>query len=241
MKRMIRKILNFLHLDLTKNLKYDRFTKNIIESVIHPESNCIDVGSHKGEILDLIIEHAPNGKHFAFEPIPHLYESLKRNYSKVCIYPYALSNTESQMEFNYVKNAPAYSGLKERKYASSNPYIQKIKVEVRRLDDIIPYDFKIDFLKIDVEGGEYGVLLGAKNILLNSKPVVLFEFGLGASDFYNIKPIDLYSYLESLNYQIFTLNNYLHKNEPLSLQKLEDVYISNEEYYFVAESKTKNK
>lgn len=69
-KDTIRKGLNALHLDLTKNLKYDRLTKEVIARSLKNNSNAIDAGCHKGEILDLILKHAPNGKHFAFEPIP---------------------------------------------------------------------------------------------------------------------------------------------------------------------------
>jgi FkbM family methyltransferase len=213
----------------------------IIENATHSNSNCIDVGCHKGEILDLFIDFAPEGKHYAFEPIPSLFDFLKNKYLNVNVFPFALSDTEGQMEFNYVKDAPAYSGLKERKYTNSNPDIEKIEVEVKRLDDIIPVDFKIDILKIDVEGGEYGVLQGAKNTIIKSKPLLIFEFGIGASDFYNTKPKDLYSFLNNLDYRIYTLQNYLQSNEPLNLHQLEETYLSNDDYYFVAVSKNKNK
>ncbi|MFZ4614492.1 MAG: hypothetical protein ACOYNH_12510 [Bacteroidia bacterium] len=95
LKDIARKTLNFLHLDLTKNLEYDRLTKKIIKQVVRTNSNCIDVGCHKGEILDEIISSAPNAYHFAFEPIPLFFENLKtkyNNYNNITFLPFALAS-----------------------------------------------------------------------------------------------------------------------------------------------------
>ena len=77
-KDLIRKILKILHFDLTKNQQYDRATQQIMKRVIRSNSNCIDVGCHKGEMLDLMLKYAPKGNHFAFEPIPDYYKQLKQ-------------------------------------------------------------------------------------------------------------------------------------------------------------------
>ena len=69
MKDIIKSLLHFFKLDLTKNIQYDRLTALILEQVIKQDSNCIDIGCHKGEILEVMIKHAPKGSHFAFEPI----------------------------------------------------------------------------------------------------------------------------------------------------------------------------
>ena len=46
-----------------------------------------------------------------------------------------------------------------------------------RLDDYCEFHNikKIDFLKIDVEGFEHGVLLGAENIIKTRQPVIYYE------------------------------------------------------------------
>ena len=76
-KDTLREVLIFLHLDLTKNLKYDRLTKKILKKYLKKEYNCIDIGCHKGEILELMMHFSPEGKHYAFEPIPYLCKELK--------------------------------------------------------------------------------------------------------------------------------------------------------------------
>lgn len=235
-KNTIRLTLNFLHLDLTKNLEYDRLTKAIMKSVIKEDSNCIDVGCHKGEILDAILNLSTNGQHFAFEPIPYLFENLKAKYKEqVTIFPYALSDKEGQSTFQLVKNAPAYSGINRRKYAVDKPDIEEIQVELKQLDSLIPTDTKIDFIKIDVEGGEFDVLKGAKSMLKKNQPIIVFEFGLGASEFYGTKPLDIYQYLTSeIGLKISTLKSFIHKGASMDLPEFEQVFNSNKEYYFIA-------
>lgn len=236
LKNFIRKALIFLHLDITQNLKYDRLTNLIIRRVVGPTTNCIDVGCHKGEILDLILHQAPTAKHFAFEPIPYLFASLQKKYTnQASLYPYALSNQNGQTTFNVVKNAPAYSGLNKRQYAVANPDIEEITVEVRTLDSLIPQDITIHFIKIDVEGGEFGVLKGAEQLLKRCKPTILFECGLGASNFYGTNPTELYQYLtQTIGLQVYTLQAFTNQAQALTQQAFTAHYNNNTEYYFVA-------
>jgi FkbM family methyltransferase len=239
-KDIARKTLNFLHLDLTKNLEYDRITKKIIKSVVKPNSNCIDVGCHKGEILDEIISSAPNAFHFAFEPIPAFFDNLKikyLNYPTITFYPFALADKNGNSTFNYVKNAPAYSGLNKRQYAHKQPDIQEINVEIKRLDDLIPKDIKIDFIKIDVEGAELGVLNGAINCINKNKPVIIFESGIGASDYYGTTPENVFDFFDKkVSMKISLLNEFL-ENKFLSKESFIDVYNKKCEYSFVANKK----
>ena len=235
-KSCLRSLLIFFHLDISKNIEYDRLTEAIMKRVIKRDSNCIDVGCHKGEILDSILKCAPMGKHFAFEPIPYLFTHLENKFkNKAIIYPYALSDKSGASSFQLVKNAPAYSGINKRKYDISNPEIEEIKVELRTLDEIIPSDTKINFIKIDVEGGEFGVLKGAENLLKKDQPTVIFECGLGASDYYNTDPILLYNFItQTIGLKIYTLRAFIKNNQPLTANDFEHYYQKNTEYYFIA-------
>jgi len=236
LKDLIRNTLMFFHLDLTQNLKYDRLTKLIIEGQIRDNFNCIDIGAHKGEILRLLLKQSPSGKHYAFEPIPYLYNDLvKSNYRNVTVLPYALADSNGETTFQLVKNAPAYSGIKKRKYAVENPQIEEIMVGLRSLDSLIPQEEKIDFIKIDVEGAELGVLKGGVNTLKKNKPLILFECGKGASDYYGTSPLDIYKLItEEIGLKIYTLQSYVKKTSSLTLSGFEQCYETNSEYYFVA-------
>jgi len=203
---------------------------------VNQKSVCIDVGCHKGEILDLILKESPNMKHYGFEPIPVLYNNLATKYNNLAhIYNCALSDSQGETTFNYVKNAPAYSGIKQRKYAVENPDIETLHVKLERLDDIIPEAEKIDLIKIDVEGGEFNVLKGAVKLIQKNKPYIIFETGLGASEFYGTKPDELYDFFESvLQSKIYTLQKWIDDKSHLSKEEFLKLYNTNSEYYFIA-------
>lgn len=234
-KSLIRKMLIFMRLDITINLKHDRYTKVILKRILKPDSNCIDIGCHKGEILDTILKYSPNGKHYAFEPIPYLYEKIQNEFGKYAeIYPYALSKDSGHTTFNYVENAPAYSGILQRRYDISDPIIKEITVQKRILDEIVPDTYKVDFMKIDVEGGEYDVLLGAKKLLARSNPLILIEFGLGSSEFYGVTPEAMYNLMvRGLRYKINTLKRFKDGSTELFEADFLEMYNSNSDYYFV--------
>ncbi|MFM7401390.1 MAG: FkbM family methyltransferase, partial [Bacteroidota bacterium] len=117
MKELIKKALKSLPFDFTLNQRYDRLTRKVIKSVCRPDSHCIDVGCHKGEILDLLIAAAPRGVHYGFEPIPDLFDKLKQKYgtdNRCHILDIALSDNKGTASFNYVVSNPSYSGLQKR-------------------------------------------------------------------------------------------------------------------------------
>jgi FkbM family methyltransferase len=236
LKDILRKILIFCHLDITKNLQYDRLTKVIMRQCIRNNYNGVDIGCHKGEILDLMLKFSPEGKHYAFEPIPYLFEVLKKKYENIAqIFPYALSDTNGFSTFQLVKNAPAYSGIKRRHYDIENPEIEEIEVELKTLDEVVAPNEQIHFIKIDVEGGEFGVLKGAKKLLMKNKPTVLFECGKGACDYYGTDPLELYDFITNeIGLKIYTLKAFIKNKLPLTKVEFDTCFNTNSEYYFVA-------
>lgn len=231
MKELLRNIFLNLRLDVTKNIKYDRLTREVIKKAVREGDVCVDVGCHKGEILDLFIQQS-NANHIGFEPIPSFYNNLKKKYPNHQIYNFALSNKEGETTFQYVKNAPAYSGLKNRVYATKNPDIEEIHVAVKTLDQLIKSP--VSFLKIDVEGAELLVLEGAEQTINNYLPFILFECGLGASEFYETTPQNVFDFFDSKNYHLFLLEDWLKNKSFLSREAFIQTYQSNCEYYFFA-------
>jgi FkbM family methyltransferase len=236
-KKAIKYIMFVLHIDATQNQKYDRQTLEIMRRVIKNNSNCIDVGCHKGEMLDTILELAPNGQHYAFEPIPYLFETLTDKYANkpVLVSQVALSEEKGKASFNIVKNAPAYSGFRQRQYDVSVPEIEEVTVTTDALDNIIPANINIDFVKIDVEGAEFGVLKGSVNTLKRCKPTMVFEFGMGASDYYETKPEMVYYLIaKDCGLKINTLKDWLNNSTELTFERFCEIYDNNLEYYFIA-------
>src|SRR5256885_430578 len=91
------------------------------------DSNCIDVGSHEGRVLRDIVRYAPNGRHLAYEPLPRFFAKLTQDFPGVEVRNIALSNSSGSSAYTSVRNLPAYSGLRRRKYPRK-PDIEIISV-----------------------------------------------------------------------------------------------------------------
>ena len=236
MKEIIKRIIKKIPIAFTQNQRYDAQTKQIINRVCKRDSNCIDIGCHAGEVLDIIRKAAPEGKHFGFEPLPHLYNALKTKYKNTsCIISdVALSNVTGVTTFNYVISNPAYSGLKKRKYDRAGELDTTIDVVTEKLDDVIPTETKIDFIKIDVEGGEYLVLEGAIKCLKKNKPIVIFEFGSSAWEIYKTSPAQLFNLLTGCGLKVSLMARWLKNENAFSLKEFEEECYSERNYYFIA-------
>lgn len=172
----------------------------------------IDIGAHIGRhAIPLAKKIGPAGLLYAFEPIPLIRNRLNENIyasglNNVVVLPFALSTKREVADFTYVPNLPEESGLKERRIYNDIPSeFQKIKVGVFQLDDLIPLGSKVSFLKIDVEGGELDVFLGASNLLESSRPIVAFECGAASFLGYHEAPDRIFDIFDALGYQIFAI------------------------------------
>jgi FkbM family methyltransferase len=242
MKKAIVHLAKQLHrlspIAFTKNEQYDKLTKQILKAVCTPNSICIDVGAHDGKILQLMMKAAPQAQHYAFEPIPELFQGLKQTFSKnTKVYCIALSDKKETTSFNLVLTDLAYSGLNKRAYDKKEKDTS-IFVETELLDAIIPHDEKISLIKIDVEGAELLVLKGAVKTIQQSKPILLFEFGKAGADAYNYDDGIMFQFIsETLQYHIYTLKDWLQNKTPLTQQDFSSHFKNGSEFFFVAAAK----
>ena len=237
MREFLKKIVHVWPWPLTLNERYDRQTKAVIKKVLKSDSLCIDVGCFKGEILQAMIDSAPNVHHKAVEPVPQQYVFLKEQFgNKADIFPYALGNENKQTTFHHVVSNPTYSGLQQRQYKGEET-INEIAVEVRKMDDVIGQDTPITLIKIDVEGGEHDVMQGAVAILNKWHPYLIFEHGIGGADKYGVKPSDVYDLLvNTLGYRICLMGDYLKKEttEGFTRAAFEEQFWKGTDCYFLA-------
>jgi len=216
-------------------MDYDTLTVEIMETILKTNSNCIDIGAHTGQFTDEMLRIAPQGVHYAFEPLPDLYQNLIRKYGdKINLFDIALSDKTGEVSFKHVVTNPGFSGFRERRYDRPNETVKDIIVKTNRLDAIVPVDTKIDFIKIDVEGAELQVLKGATSLLKKEQPLIVFEHGLGAADYYGTTPYDIWELLhDEIGLEINTLINYLNNEKSLKHEEFKSLY-DNGEYYFMA-------
>ena len=217
-----------------RNASYDRQTIEVMFKVLRQKSNCIDVGAHCGDILQHMISISPRGRHFAFEPLPHVSQKLLEKFPRVVVHQAAVSDSSGESEFQFVENDPGYSGLRLRLYDRPDPKITTIRVRMVTLDETIPSTDKIAFIKIDVEGGELDVMKGAIETIRRGKPVIVFEASSRSTGQYGVKPDDLYSFVtETLSYELSTMQRWLNRRGAYTREEFHKNWNQGPEYYFI--------
>jgi len=221
-----------------RNADYDRQTVEVMFRVLRRNSCCVDVGAHAGDILRHMTDICPRGTHYAFEPLPQMSEVLRQRFPSVNVYQAAVSDKQGESEFQFVENDPGYSGLRRREYDRPDPKITTIRVRVVTLDEIIPRDQKIDFIKVDVEGGEFHVIKGGIETIRLGRPVIVFEASSRSTGLYGVKPDDIYLFAtETLGYELSTMNRWLRRETPITRIEFDSNWHNGPEYYFIATPK----
>lgn len=212
-------------------MRDNRFMEQIIAYVLKEGSNCIDVGSFRGDFLRHFLRFAPAGQHYAFEPIPDLAENLRKTFSNVRVRETALSNAEGKTSFHHVVSNPGYSGLRRRTFDRAHEDVEIIEVTTEKLDNVLPLGFRVDLMKVDVEGGELQVFQGALRILKESQPHIIFEHGLGAADHYGTTPQMVFELLvDQCGLRLFRLDG----SSALTLDEFVSIYERNSAWNFLA-------
>ena len=166
---------------------------------------CVDVGAHTGEWLNYFTALSPKGRHVAFEPLPHLIPGLRARFPDCVIHQAAVADATGVADFHHVVNDPGWSGLLKQGGYFVAPQFESILVDLVRLDDVLAQAARIDFIKVDVEGGELGVLAGGLQTLERFQPIVYFEHA--RIHFLNYGEISapLYELLSGVGYSVLSL------------------------------------
>lgn len=219
----------------SKSSLYDAQTIAIMRRVLRPDSTAIDVGAFEGGMLRHMFRFAPRGRHFAFEPLPEKFEHLRKAFPHARLFPYALGEDPGMAKFHHVVAYPALSGLRRRETQVKGLMIAEIEVKIATLDQVLPDDVPIHFVKIDVEGGELGVIRGGIQTLRRHRPVTVFECGLGGADYFGVQPATIFDALtEGAGLSVSLLGSWLEGEQPLSRQAFIEQFEGSLNYYFVA-------
>jgi FkbM family methyltransferase len=191
----------------------------LLAAELRADSNCLDIGSYRGDVLREMVRRAPLGHHIAWEPLPYMASALRRRFPTVEIREAAVSDHVGRAEFSNVRSRPTYSGLRLRPDAPSRD-VQSINVRTETVDGVLPMDFVPHLVKIDVEGALVQVLSGALNMLTQHRPIVLFEYGHLARQTYGTTFDDVYQLLhDECRLGIYDLYGY----GPLEVAQLEEI------------------
>lgn len=159
--------------------------KYVIEKFIKQADKpiIIDVGAHYGDSAILAKSLNSSAIIHSFEPNPSTFLLLKKNSKKYNFYAYSygLGNKNGSIilyDLLSQKNSPYASTYKSIFKSVHHSEVSKYKAKIITLDSFCSSVLNgktIDLLKIDVEGNEYNVLLGAKK-MINSGNVKLIQF-----------------------------------------------------------------
>jgi FkbM family methyltransferase len=202
------------HPELAEIYAEPRRIEAAMRRLITLDANCIDVGCHIGSTLSLIVKLAPQGKHTAFEPLPQKAAWLRRKFPEVDVRQMALSNVAGTVDFTENLDRPGFSGL--RQSVGSRDRVRHLAVACDRLDHVLHPDYRVDFLKLDVEGAEQLVLEGASAVLRRNRPAIVFESGPGGADQFGLTRHGLYSLLvDRFAYHVYFLKGFLEGKDPI--------------------------
>jgi FkbM family methyltransferase len=163
-----------------------------------------DVGENRGDFTAEWLEKFPNTEVYGFEPIPEIYEISKKRFEnddRVNIYNFGLSDESGKKYFYYLLNGyDGCSGSHYREVYSQYAY-KEIFVDMKIFDDMFLFP-KSDYIKIDVEGHEYFVLLGMEKYIMAYNPkFIQAEIGDTTIDA-GVSFKQLWELLESYGYKI---------------------------------------
>lgn len=220
---------------LAKKLpQYDFEVIALIERL--PENAvCIDIGVNEGQLFTFMTRHCYKGTVLGFEPIPPLYRFLSKKFSgkHVQLYPYALSDAEKKVPFYYFDGRSGVSGLSRRKTLLPDTEPLELTIQTKVMDEVLNLS-QIDLIKIDVEGAEMNVLLGARQHLLRCNPVVVFECQAQGLNYFNSHPEQVFRFFHELGYGVSLVKYYLKGLPPLDMSTLLQLTHHRYEYQFVA-------
>jgi FkbM family methyltransferase len=204
-----------------------------------------DVGAGKSSENSLIIQkYFNNFKGYLFEPMPNTYNQLHEkflNNKKIMTFNFALSNKKGVLKlYDYKDKNTEHATKNMESLLISTNKISTFKVKRDTISNFIKIHKikKINFLKIDVEGDEYNVMLGASKIL-NKIDFIQFEFNsmniyskVSFKDFFDLLNTNFTLYrlyqdglLKIINYdpiyqEIYEFQNYLAVNKKYDKQEI---------------------
>ena len=153
---------------------YEVKMTELFKSAVKPDMNVVDIGAHIGYYTVLVSRLVGGGwKVWAFEPEPTNYAELLEN-----------------IKFNQCENVVAVPSAVGSECGIANLYLygrfsgqrslvdvgrkhEAIGVEVVSLDEFIGKD-RVDVVKIDVDGGEMGVMLGMERLVKENPQIKVF-------------------------------------------------------------------
>jgi FkbM family methyltransferase len=200
---------NYIEWTIMSTGTYEDEISKLIRISLRPGNNSLDIGGNIGlQSIRMSQSVGKAGKVYAFEPLEYLQQKFIKNMAlnkadNVTLLPFALSDVESEAEFNINKNAWNQGTFS----LSASQGTDKQTVLVKVADDLpeVKALSSLALIKIDVEGYEYQVLRGLTSTLKQHRPRIIFEYDANYWATTNQHIVDCYHFLQSLGYTMYQI------------------------------------
>jgi FkbM family methyltransferase len=201
---------------------------HVIQRVVTKSNPVVfDVGANVGQTARTFRSLFPAATIHSFEPFPESYDVLcssLRGDARAQAHKMALSDTTGSSQFNVNRNRATNSLLQSdpdatRIRGNNLQTENQIEVSTQTVDDFcqqqkIP---RIDILKLDVQGGEYAVLQGARRMLSDQTIDLIYMEMIMAPAYIGQRSfLEYLTFLDSYRYRLFGLYNWFHCHDRLS-------------------------
>ena len=191
----------------------------------------LDVGAHFG-LFSIFLQKESKGTVYAFEPTPStieiIKETIKINHCEdsVHIIPSAVDERPGKAIFfiNEVEGLSLANSLID--YNNPEHPQKGYEVNVTSIDEFVKEKkVMVDFIKIDAEGAELGVLKGARNTIMTTKPLIILSMHPGSITKRNESNEQIWNFLTPLNYKILFDGKQIDKKDFCNKTDLFDVQL----------------
>jgi 2-O-methyltransferase len=185
--------------------------KRALRRYIPQRAVIVEAGAHRGFDTVQFARLWPEGRIYAFEPVPHVYEHLRANtagYRNVTTYQLALGDRDTAMRMWLSDREHDYSSslLEPRKHRDEFPEIgfeETTSVQVTTLASWAAREGidRIDGMWLDMQGYELAALKAAGPILETTRAIVL---EVSATELYAGVPLwpEVQAWLEGQGFRI---------------------------------------
>jgi len=192
--------------------EFERAETRFVGRFLREGMTVLDVGAHHG-LYTLLASVAvgPSGKVVAFEPSPREQKQLRDNVRlnrcrNVRIEPVAVGSSRGRANLFLVQGSEDYCNSLRPPAVKADTV--GVSVAVETLDDFLRENRipRVDFLKVDVEGGELEVLRGASKLLASElRPVIMCETAEIRTAPWGYSAREIVGALEQLQYVWFSI------------------------------------
>jgi FkbM family methyltransferase len=163
----------------------------------------IDCGANVGFFSKMIIQLAPHARIYAIEPVPAIFDCLKRNLAgspNVEVFQMAISDRTGHVRMAFDSSAAAVSHVAED---------GDLEAPAMTLDDFAGERGigDVDLLKVDTETFEAHVLRGARKVLARTKHL-LIEITIDGNRNYSISSVMSLLQGPGYDFQLVAFRNY---------------------------------